>query len=102
MERLLVEAGTVATRWESATFREHGAREAAKLFLPSFEDAGAGRALAARALRECLRALHAIGNDGARQHIAIAMRNLIEAIRTEPNEQPESEPTRPYWIEPDS
>jgi hypothetical protein len=101
---LLLEAGNVSANYTSATFREHGSREAGKLYLPGPEEIGTGPAIAARALRDAMRAMASMQSAEGRRHVADAMRALIAAVRAEPKPLTQDErreyPARPYWIEP--
>ena len=100
-DSLLLEAGAVSARFRSQQFRAHGALCANKTYLPDANEIGAARAFAARAIRDCLRALNSVSSDDARERIASAMRDLIAAVRIEqPKPKREaSEVATPYWVE---
>jgi hypothetical protein len=100
LNALLSEAGAVAVHWQSPVFREHGRREAAKLFIPDAQEIGAGLALVGAALKTLLHALARAHTDEAHRHIAVAMRSLVEAARVEPARKPaDPTPVRHYWAD---
>jgi hypothetical protein len=100
LDALLREAGAVAARWESSAFRDHGKREATKLFVPDAQEIGAGPALVASSLKTLLRALATVRTDDARRHIAAALRSLVDAVRAEPACKPvDPAPGRNYWAD---
>jgi hypothetical protein len=102
LDRLLMEAGSVAANWRSAVHRAHGHQEARSIFLPGPEQIGRGKFKAALALREALSALAYLRDATAREQTAAALRALVNALRAEPSCPPDSVPvatTRNYWVD---
>ncbi len=103
-DRLLIEAGSLARNWKSATFRDHASREADRTFIPPTDEIGAARFLLAKALRDVMRVMPKLDDD-ARAHAAVALSALLSAIRAR-NSEPAtaisraSTDTAPYWIGP--
>jgi hypothetical protein len=98
LDRLLLEARTAALHHEIVAYRQTAARDADRL--PRIDEAGhgAGKALAAEALRSAMRALERFGAGGARTKLAESISLLVEAIRAEPD-RPQIKTERDfYWL----
>jgi len=101
LDQLLLEAGSALANRGSPVFRNAAARAAGALFIPGPPDCSAGKAGAARALRETIKALASVETPQAREKVAEAVRLMIAAVNSEPSAaRPviKGEP-RKYWVE---
>lgn len=98
LEQLCLEAKTLAAHRASPQFRELAAREAERIPFPTAAEHGPGKAGAARALRELLKAVPRFGDAAARDRLVEAAALTAEALRTEPDRPPPGSAREPFWL----
>jgi hypothetical protein len=110
-QRLVLEAGAVASNYRSEAYRKASAREVAKISLDQLTQGGPGAGHLLLAIREAVTALALASTSEGREQIAAALRALVFAARAEPpvilrkvpgtalSRCPAADAPRMYWID---
>jgi hypothetical protein len=78
---LLLEAGSLRRRWQSAEIRKICSRNIDGLFLPGIDELGPQKFHMAIAIRAAARALQYAGDDATRERLACAIGALVDVAQ---------------------